>query len=135
MQCSAFGVRRSLRKCGYLPDKQEKATVTVLEQAEQICARGGRRETPRSRGRIEVWRGRWKLNQPNSLADQYGKCRVECRFFTSEEEAQTHAAQLENPVIKRFDWDAPPAPNEHRPHRAVMTDVPVVGGGSPADAE
>jgi len=32
-------VRRILRKYGYPPDKQEKATVTVLEQAEQICER------------------------------------------------------------------------------------------------
>jgi type I restriction enzyme R subunit len=27
-----------LRKYGYPPDKQEKATLTVLEQAELICA-------------------------------------------------------------------------------------------------
>ena len=27
-------VKRILRKCGYPPDKQEKATQTVLEQAE-----------------------------------------------------------------------------------------------------
>ena len=31
-------VRRILRKYGYPPDKQEKATLTVLEQAELICA-------------------------------------------------------------------------------------------------
>jgi type I restriction enzyme R subunit len=31
-------VRRILRKYGYPPDKQEKATQTVLEQAELICA-------------------------------------------------------------------------------------------------
>lgn len=31
-------IRRILRKYGYPPDKQEKATQTVLEQAELICA-------------------------------------------------------------------------------------------------
>jgi type I restriction enzyme R subunit len=31
-------VRRILRKYGYPPDKQEKATVTVLEQAKLLCA-------------------------------------------------------------------------------------------------
>jgi type I restriction enzyme R subunit len=31
-------VKRILRKYGYPPDKQEKATQTVLEQAELICA-------------------------------------------------------------------------------------------------
>lgn len=31
-------VRRILRKYGYPPDKQEKATTTVLQQAETICA-------------------------------------------------------------------------------------------------
>jgi type I restriction enzyme R subunit len=31
-------VRRILRKYGYPPDKQEKATQTVLEQAALICA-------------------------------------------------------------------------------------------------
>lgn len=30
-------VRRVLRKHGYPPDKQEKATLTVLKQAEQIA--------------------------------------------------------------------------------------------------
>jgi hypothetical protein len=30
-------VRRILRKYGYPPDKQEKATLTVLEQAELLC--------------------------------------------------------------------------------------------------
>ena len=30
-------VRRLLRKYGYPPDKQEKATLTVLDQAEQIA--------------------------------------------------------------------------------------------------
>jgi type I restriction enzyme R subunit len=30
-------VKRILRKYGYPPDKQEKATKTVLEQAEVIC--------------------------------------------------------------------------------------------------
>lgn len=30
-------VKRILRKYGYPPDKQEKATITVLEQAEAIC--------------------------------------------------------------------------------------------------
>ena len=30
-------VRRILRKYGYPPDKQEKATQTVLEQAEVLC--------------------------------------------------------------------------------------------------
>jgi type I restriction enzyme R subunit len=31
-------VKRILRKHGYPPDKQEKATATVLEQAELLCA-------------------------------------------------------------------------------------------------
>ena len=31
-------IRRILRKYGYPPDKQEKATQTVLEQAELLCA-------------------------------------------------------------------------------------------------
>ena len=31
-------VKRVLRKYGYPPDKQEKATQTVIEQAELICA-------------------------------------------------------------------------------------------------
>ena len=31
-------VKRGLRKCGYPPDKQEKATQTVLEQAEALSA-------------------------------------------------------------------------------------------------
>ena len=30
-------VKRILRKYGYPPDKQERATVTVLEQAEVLC--------------------------------------------------------------------------------------------------
>jgi type I restriction enzyme R subunit len=30
-------VKRILRKYGYLPDKQEKATDLVIEQAELIC--------------------------------------------------------------------------------------------------
>ena len=30
-------VKRVLRKYGYPPDKQEKATHTVLEQAELLC--------------------------------------------------------------------------------------------------
>jgi type I restriction enzyme R subunit len=30
-------VKRILRKHGYPPDKQEKATLTVLEQAELLC--------------------------------------------------------------------------------------------------
>ncbi len=30
-------VKRILRKYGYPPDKQEKATQTVLEQAEILC--------------------------------------------------------------------------------------------------
>jgi type I restriction enzyme R subunit len=30
-------VRRVLRKYGYPPDKQEKATLLVLEQAETLC--------------------------------------------------------------------------------------------------
>ena len=30
-------VKRILRKYGYPPDKQEKATQTVLEQAEELC--------------------------------------------------------------------------------------------------
>lgn len=30
-------VKRILRKHGYLPDKQEKATQTVLEQAELLA--------------------------------------------------------------------------------------------------
>jgi type I restriction enzyme, R subunit len=29
-------VKRTLRKCGYPPDKQEKATQTVLEQAQVL---------------------------------------------------------------------------------------------------
>jgi type I restriction enzyme R subunit len=32
-------VKRVLRKYGYPPDKQEKATQTVLEQAEVLCER------------------------------------------------------------------------------------------------
>jgi type I restriction enzyme R subunit len=31
-------VKRILRKYGYPPDKQERATITVLEQAELIAA-------------------------------------------------------------------------------------------------
>ena len=31
-------VKRILRKYGYPPDKQERATQTVLEQAEVLCA-------------------------------------------------------------------------------------------------
>ena len=31
-------VKRVLRKYGYPPDKQEKATQTVLQQAELLCA-------------------------------------------------------------------------------------------------
>ena len=31
-------VKRILRKYGYPPDKQEKATITVLEQAEVLSA-------------------------------------------------------------------------------------------------
>ena len=30
-------VKRILRKYGYPPDKQEKATATVIEQAERTC--------------------------------------------------------------------------------------------------
>ena len=30
-------VKRILRKYGYPPDKQEKATLTILEQAEVLC--------------------------------------------------------------------------------------------------
>lgn len=30
-------VRRLLRKYGYPPDKQEKATLTILEQTELLC--------------------------------------------------------------------------------------------------
>jgi type I restriction enzyme R subunit len=30
-------VRRILRKYGYQPDKQEMATLTMLEQAELLC--------------------------------------------------------------------------------------------------
>jgi type I restriction enzyme R subunit len=30
-------VKRILKKYGYPPDKQEKATITVLEQAEVLC--------------------------------------------------------------------------------------------------
>ena len=30
-------VKRILRRYGYPPDKQEKATITVLEQAELLC--------------------------------------------------------------------------------------------------
>jgi len=32
-------IKRLLRKYGYPPDKQEKATQTVMEQAELICER------------------------------------------------------------------------------------------------
>ena len=48
-------VRRLLRKHGYPPDKQEKATQTVLEQAE-LLARSGRAESsgPICSGRIEA---------------------------------------------------------------------------------
>ena len=35
---SACMVKRILRKYGYPPDKQEKATETVLKQAELLCA-------------------------------------------------------------------------------------------------
>ena len=31
-------MRRVLRKCGYPPDKQEKATQVVLRQTEVLCA-------------------------------------------------------------------------------------------------
>ena len=31
-------IKRILRKYGYPPDKQERATQTVLEQAEVLCA-------------------------------------------------------------------------------------------------
>jgi type I restriction enzyme R subunit len=31
-------VKRILKRYGYPPDKQEKATLTVLEQAELLCA-------------------------------------------------------------------------------------------------
>jgi len=34
-------VKRILRKYGYPPDKQEKATQTVLEQAELLCREWG----------------------------------------------------------------------------------------------
>ena len=34
-------VKRILRRYGYPPDKQEKATQTVLEQAEVLCRDGG----------------------------------------------------------------------------------------------
>jgi type I restriction enzyme R subunit len=34
-------VKRILRKHGYPPDKQEKATQTVLQQAELLCAEWG----------------------------------------------------------------------------------------------
>lgn len=30
-------IKRILRKYGYAPDKQEKATLTVLEQADVLC--------------------------------------------------------------------------------------------------
>lgn len=30
-------VKRILKRYGYPPDKQEKATITVLEQAEVLC--------------------------------------------------------------------------------------------------
>ena len=33
-------VTRILRKYGYPPEKQEKATLTVLEQAELLCKDG-----------------------------------------------------------------------------------------------
>ena len=38
MQTIRLLMPRILRKYGYPPDKQEKATLTVLEQAELICA-------------------------------------------------------------------------------------------------
>ncbi|MBE9551453.1 MAG: DUF3387 domain-containing protein [Proteobacteria bacterium] len=34
-------VKRILRKYGYPPDKQEKTTQTVLEQAEALCKKWG----------------------------------------------------------------------------------------------
>jgi hypothetical protein len=49
-------VKRILRKYGYPPDKQEKATQTVLEQAEVLCGRRGR--WGRSRGRPQAQRPR-----------------------------------------------------------------------------
>jgi hypothetical protein len=39
-------VKRILRKYGYAPDKQEKATMPVLQQAELLCKDSGR---PRKR--------------------------------------------------------------------------------------
>lgn len=33
-------VKRILRKYGYPPDEQEKATQTLLEQAKVLCAEG-----------------------------------------------------------------------------------------------
>jgi type I restriction enzyme R subunit len=30
-------IKRILRRCGYPPDKQEKATQAMLEQAEVLC--------------------------------------------------------------------------------------------------
>ncbi len=36
-------VKRLLRKYGYPPDKQERATRTVLEQAERLSRNGGRK--------------------------------------------------------------------------------------------
>jgi hypothetical protein len=42
-------VKRILRKYGYPPDKQEKATRTVLEQAEvlsQVWAAAAKKQTP-----------------------------------------------------------------------------------------
>lgn len=41
-------VRRTLRKYGYPPDKQEKAVQTVLEQAEQLSLSGPRNSYPRN---------------------------------------------------------------------------------------
>ena len=35
---SVARVKRALRRHGYPPDKQEKATQTVLEQAEVLCS-------------------------------------------------------------------------------------------------
>ena len=35
--CEIARVQRILKKNGYPPDKQEKATETVLEQAETLC--------------------------------------------------------------------------------------------------
>ena len=49
-------VKRILRKYGYPPDKQEKATQTVLEQAEVLSA-----ETGRWRRKVALAERGWRI--------------------------------------------------------------------------